>query len=133
MADDPSPVDYWNPRNRPEPVAAPEPEPERPAGVIPLAFDAELSRSTDHAAIAAIETALRAMKIATFRAGNGGGSAKGDLVLYVNSADLPKAQETAARIFARRARVRKMAPRREPVGEESAWGLLDPGVSIDPF
>lgn len=104
--DEPKPVDYFNPHARPEPVPV-EPVEAKPAAVIPAEFDAVLTRSNDLAGVAAVEGALRAMKIPCHRTDDGK-LADREIVLFVRQADAEKAGVAAARVFARRARVKAM-------------------------
>ncbi|MGC4030647.1 MAG: hypothetical protein QM754_02700 [Tepidisphaeraceae bacterium] len=123
--DDTSPVDYFNPRAEPEPVPV-EPVVERPAAVIPAEFDAVLTRSDDHAGVAAVEAALGAMKIRYHRAA-GGEVAKREIALFVRHADLEAASIAAARVFARRARVKAMnKPQPADTDPDSSLFYVDP-------
>ena len=102
----PEPLDYRNPNARDaaprEIVPSAGERAPREAEVIvavPAEFDVCLTRSDDHAAIAAIEAALRARRIETFRA-DGGGYAKRIISLHVRAADQSAAAPVAAQIFA---------------------------------
>src|SRR5438270_9222374 len=105
------PLDYRNPLSkassddsRAVPVAH---------AVIPADFDFVLTNSNDHAAVRAIENELRRRQIGVFRAEDDS-NAQRRVQLLIRSADQKTAGEIAAKIFARRKRI-KAFPRQEPI------------------
>ncbi len=108
------PLNYWNPKDSPHPPAE---EKLKPTAAVPIEFDALLSQTNDHAAVQAILSALKKMKIEVFRA-NDGKRVAGETSLHVRAADLPKASVVAAAIFARRKKI-SAYPRTEQPTEGS--------------
>src|SRR4051812_45917806 len=100
------PLEYFNPyaldSSRPTKSAE-----ELPPVAVPAEFDALLTRTHDLAAGRAIEAALRRARIDAFTAERGEGVA---VELYVRKLDQPRAGEVAARIFARRRKLKSIPP-----------------------
>ena len=103
------PLDYFNPTG-PERAPIQRREPPPPVAV-PAEFDVLLTRTHDVAAGRAIEAALRRARIDAFAAERGEGVA---LELYVRERDRPWAAEVAARIFARRRKLKSIPQPTEP-------------------
>ena len=83
---------------------------------IPAEFDVLLTSSDDHAAVSAVDAALRREKIVTFRVDDTREMVGRKIRLLVKSADRDRASVIAAQVFARRARV-KSFPHTKPVRE----------------
>jgi hypothetical protein len=98
----PEPLNYRNaafPDRRP-PSESP-PAPGGPRAAIPIEFDTLLTRSTDQAAVAAIETALTQGRIAFFRTDDVTEAVR-PAELYIRAADRERAAPIACEVFVRR-------------------------------
>ena len=116
------PLDYFTPGGH-----DPRPQPSRDphAAAIPVEFDALLSRTADHAAARAVETALSRQGIEFFRTETGALTER-MVELHVRSADHGRASQLAAMMFARRRRLNQISPRRKgPI--DSLIPGVDPG------
>ena len=98
------PLDYRNPKHansQAEPRSLPRP----PQAAVPADFDHLLTATEDHAAARAIEIELHRQAIEVFRSEPN--QRVGRVTrLYVRPADREQACQVAARIFARRQRIR---------------------------
>jgi hypothetical protein len=101
------PLDYYNSNARSVPV--PRPVQRLAPVVVPADFDTLLTRTEDVAAARAIEVALRRGQVDVFTVEQGEGGA---VELYVRRVNQPRAAQLAARIFARRRKI-KSFPRQE--------------------
>lgn len=117
------PLDYRNPKPSDEPPL-PKPAPAAVRCVIPVEFDALLTRTVDHAAARVIEDTLTRSGIQVFR-GHDGHLAAQQVELYVKSVDQARAALIAGEVFARRKKIRACLKPIEP--------LPDGATSADRF
>ena len=95
----PEPLEYRNPRSATNASGRkfPKPGETAPQAVIPPQFDKLLTKSEDHAAVRAIEAALRRAQIA-FHTISDGERAKRQVQLYIATADFDRSAEIATTI-----------------------------------
>ena len=124
----PEPLEYRNPRSATNASGRkfPKPGETAPQAVIPPQFDKLLTKSEDHAAVRAIEAALRRAQIA-FHTISDGERAKRQVQLYVATANFHRSAEIATTIFARRAKVKKFPKPEVPNTGPDRQDWIDPG------
>ena len=84
-----------------------------PKAAVPVEFDTLLTQTKDHAAVRAIISALRKLKIEAFRSTHGK-RVGAEAALAVRAADMPKASVVAAEISVRRKKINAITRIEQP-------------------